>query len=416
MAAAGLYQASTYEEGLVWQRWQLFAPMPVLPLGAHIVCRIVGHAYLRVLATIYAAHVISAVGYLSGYFFDADSPAIKQFDVLGQRFMVYEANLSGPGQVSVVVSLLSFGFVIVLLAIGVRRGSVEARPLLVCFSVLGVAMSHDVLVLMGLSPSVYWLEHVGVLVIAYLGYRMMVALQKASRELKLLEVEHAKTKELAAVGELAAMIAHEVRNPLAAMFNALSAIKRRVPKDEQVDLLMEIQQDELERLSRIVTDLLRFARPVELKPRGTTIADLIQEAVVGATESVGEELDLPEFDMDFGNLGEREIVVDPDLMHQALVHVIENAIVASSDRGGVHIGVRNEAGTLRIDIEDHGEGMSEEARAKAFEPFFTTRPQGTGLGLPIVRRLVGAHGGSIGLESAADGGVNAIVLLPGVVT
>ena len=108
---------------------------------------------------------------------------------------------------------------------------------------------------------------------------------------------------------------------------------------------------------------------------------------------MGEELDLPEFDMDFGNLGEREIVVDPDLMHQALVHVIENAIVASSDRGGVHIGVRNEAGTLRIDIEDHGEGMSEEARAKAFEPFFTTRPQGTGLGLPIVRRLVGEHGG-----------------------
>ena len=62
LAAAGLYQASTYEEGLVWQRWQLFAPMPVLPLGAHIVCRIVGHAYLRVLATIYAAHVLSAVG------------------------------------------------------------------------------------------------------------------------------------------------------------------------------------------------------------------------------------------------------------------------------------------------------------------------------------------------------------------
>ncbi len=236
-------------------------------------------------------------------------------------------------------------------------------------------------------------------------------LQQSYEKLDAAQEELGKKEQLAAVGELAAVIAHEVRNPLAVIANAVASLRRPVIARENHDLLLTILDEETSRLNRLVTDLLRYARPVNLQRSQFVLRDLLERAL--ALASTGTKNIHMEFKME---AFEGRLWGDANLLRQVFDNLIDNAVQAMGSGGVLTIRVRavTEDGTdgLAVDIIDTGEGMDTQVRSRARDPFFTTRPSGTGLGLAIVDRIVEAHGGHFAIDSRAGEGTTVTVFLP----
>jgi signal transduction histidine kinase len=215
-------------------------------------------------------------------------------------------------------------------------------------------------------------------------------------ELGRTQQELVRHERLAALGELAAVMAHEVRNPLGVIFNSLTTLKRLLKPTGDADMLLNMVGEEADRLNRIVGDLLDFVRPYELVKKHIAVEPIITGAVDAATQSSvpGNVRVVKEFP--------REIPpfpLDAHLLKQALVNLIVNAAQAMP-RGGtvtVRAMVETDSGSpwLTILVRDEGVGLSERATAKMFQPFFTTKATGTGLGLAVVKRIVDAHLGEV---------------------
>jgi signal transduction histidine kinase len=236
-------------------------------------------------------------------------------------------------------------------------------------------------------------------------------LRHSYAELRLVQNELVTKKQLAAVGELAAAIAHEVRNPLAVIVNAVAGLRRSAVRDEDRTMLLGIVDEEAARLNRLVTDLLRFARPVSVKRSPVSLLELANRsrssAMLDGHQIVVRMDEDPEL---------QTVWVDPSLFRLVFDNLVENACQAMKSGGTVQIVVRRgqlrgEA-AVRIEIADSGQGMEQGVRERALDPFFTTRPSGTGLGLPIVHRIVEAHGGEIHLDSEEGQGTTVTLLLP----
>ncbi|MFP5239647.1 MAG: two-component system sensor histidine kinase NtrB, partial [Acidobacteriota bacterium] len=204
-----------------------------------------------------------------------------------------------------------------------------------------------------------------------------------------------QSRQLATVGRLAAGVAHEIRNPLSALrgFAQLFAFKLKGREPEESYARTMVQ--EADRLGRVVTDLLYLAKPRPLEPAPVELA-----ALCGELES------LLRFDLERRNaafataLEAPEAFADPDALKQALINLVLNALAALPAEGGT-VTVRSQArqGGTAVSVQDDGHGMSEEERARALEPFFTTRRDGSGLGLAIVQSIVRHHGGELEIES-----------------
>jgi len=219
------------------------------------------------------------------------------------------------------------------------------------------------------------------------------------------------TERLAAVGEMAAVMAHEVRNPLGVIFNALAGLQRALHPDGDGPLLLGIVREEAERLRRLVTDLLDFSRPSTPEMRVVTLGPLVHEAVDDARQdpTCAEH--------------PRQIVVhvetecppartDPLLLRRALVNVVLNALQSAPPDGTVSISVHvADDRHLRVRIHNDGPPVPREIAGRIFDPFFTTRPTGSGLGLAMVRLVVGQIEGRIELEPS-DSGTAFAILLP----
>jgi two-component system sensor histidine kinase HydH len=225
-------------------------------------------------------------------------------------------------------------------------------------------------------------------------------LKRSYHELSRTQEELVKRERLAAVGELAALVAHEVRNPLAVIFNALSSLKKLVAQTDQVGILFGILSEEANRLNGIVGDFLDFARPYEPDLQLGSLAELIEDCVEAARGTVDApsaecrlELthDLPPFSF------------DPRLLRQAFINLLVNGLQAMP-KGGT-LTVRSEqiekAGKVwaQVEVSDTGTGVPLHLQKKLFQPFFTTKASGTGLGLAVVKRIVEAHNGEIEFES-----------------
>ncbi|MDP9034541.1 MAG: ATP-binding protein [Myxococcota bacterium] len=236
-------------------------------------------------------------------------------------------------------------------------------------------------------------------------------LQRSNEELRAAEEELAKKEQLAVVGELAAVIAHEVRNPLAIIANAVAGLRRQVISREDHVTLLAILDEETSRLNRLVTDLLRYARPVSVQRTQFSLADLLERTLgLATTRPKGIRVEL-KLECDEGRLWG-----DANLLRQVFDNLVDNAIQAMSVGGMLTVRVHpaSEEGVdgLSVDIIDTGEGMDTQVRSRARDPFFTTRPSGTGLGLAIVDRIVEAHGGHLAIESRAGEGTTVTVFLP----
>jgi len=223
-----------------------------------------------------------------------------------------------------------------------------------------------------------------------------------------------KTEKLAALGQLAATIGHELRNPFAAVRNAASYVSRKLtgsaaPLDPKVQEFLSIIERELAVSGKIIADLLEFAREREPQLKPCPLLPLVDEAV-GLVNAGRVRID---------NQVPRDMPVpslDRDQFRQVLINLIQNAVEAipsSATNGQVIIrGELSGASGVRVSVTDNGPGIPHEASTRIFEPMFTTKTKGTGLGLAIVANMVRAHRGSIDVKSAPGNGATFIIDLP----
>ena len=212
---------------------------------------------------------------------------------------------------------------------------------------------------------------------------------------------------LARLGEMAAVVAHEVKNPLAGIRGALQVIGGRMPETSRDRAIIGDIVTRLDSLNDIVQDLLVFARPREPKLGPVAVAELIE-----ATASLLKK--------DPAHAGLRLVIdgarptiqADPEQLQTAFVNLLLNAAQASGSSGEVRVDISVEDGLCRVAIADQGPGIPLELREKIFEPFFTTRHRGTGLGLPTAKRVIERHRGTLEFDCPPEGGTVMTVTLP----
>ncbi len=218
-----------------------------------------------------------------------------------------------------------------------------------------------------------------------------------------------RADRLSAMGELAAGLAHEIRNPLGAIDGAVQILIREQLPSETKQEFGELAQRELERLKGIVNHFLNFARPqppqrIAIDPALLlhSVAKLVGETakLAGVTIKVEETMSVP------------TICVDPEQVKQVLLNLAINAVQAMPSGGNATLRAIAEDGTVRLEVQDEGVGIDPENAERIFNPFFTTRNDGTGLGLSIAERIVSQHGGRIESRRNSDRGMTFSVILP----
>jgi signal transduction histidine kinase len=230
------------------------------------------------------------------------------------------------------------------------------------------------------------------------------------------QTELVARERMAALGGLAATMAHEVRNPLGSIANCVTALRHLPGRqlDTQQESVLEIIAEEVQRLDDLVRGLLDFTRPMEPQLRSEPLEPVVEGALSAAlhAQAMGSRVTV-----------QREVapglplaLVDVQLLHVALSNLFTNALQAMPLGGDLRVRIEREqragAPRLQLSISDTGTGMSPEVQQRIFEPFFTTRATGSGLGLPIVRRIVEGHSGEVEVHSTPGHGTTFTVRLP----
>ena len=223
-------------------------------------------------------------------------------------------------------------------------------------------------------------------------------------ELRRVERELRRVDQLAALGSLSAQLAHEIRNPLASMRGAAQLL----PQDEGASgRISAILVREADRLSNLVENFLRFARPPEPTLESIDLADLVKETLeMVRLDASSEGLDL------LSRLSPVRAPVDPSQLKQVLLNLLHNAFAAVRPSGRVEVETFAREGRARVRVWDSAGAIREDHLVRIFEPFFTTRQGGTGLGLSTAHSIVRAHQGQIHVTSSPTRGTEFIVDLP----
>ena len=229
-------------------------------------------------------------------------------------------------------------------------------------------------------------------------------------EVKKLERQARFNEQLAAVGELAAGIAHEIRNPLASISGSVQVLSNELSVGSAERRLMEIIVSESNRLSKILEEFLRFVRPQERRVAVFDVAGSIRE-VLELFRLSDEVSDAHAIELDVAPPTSL-LAADRDQIRQIIYNVAKNAVRAMPDGGTLTVEGREDGAWYSIKFRDTGRGMSEEEIARVFTPFSTAFDGGTGLGMAIVRRIVEDHGGAIDVESKPGEGTTVTILLP----
>ena len=227
---------------------------------------------------------------------------------------------------------------------------------------------------------------------------MIVRLQESVR----------RGEHLAALGELVAGVAHEVRNPLFGMGITVDALEAALPNPEPQREFLQALREWLDRLNRLMESLLDYGKPWSVELREGSVGDVIAEAVKGCR---------PLADAGHVSLQMQIASLPPILMNsprliRAFENLITNAVQHSPEAGRVVIESKEDAGLVVCAVRDFGSGFADADLSRVFQPFFTKRRGGTGLGLSIVQRIVDEHGGTVRAENAADGGAIVTIRLP----
>ena len=223
-----------------------------------------------------------------------------------------------------------------------------------------------------------------------------------------MELQLERSRRMAALGKMAAGIAHEIRNPLGTLRGFAHYFGNQPGVSEESKGYAELMTSEVDRLNRNVSGLLQFARPREPQLVNTNLDKLISKTVVLM------ESDFSKQALNFHWQCNTDIVVsvDPDLILQVLMNLLKNSIHATSAGGEVSISTSEDEHHVRIAVSDNGKGMTEQEREKMFDPFFTTRKTGTGLGLAVSHQIIEQHGGTLEVKTAEGEGTTVTIILP----
>lgn len=238
--------------------------------------------------------------------------------------------------------------------------------------------------------------------------RAAAIIDEQTRTISQTRARLAQSEKLAALGQLAAMIAHEVRNPLAVIRSSAQSLGESVPADDDARRSSSFIMTEIDRLNSVITSLLTFARPPQLQARAVPVRDLLDRAALLARE----ELSAKRVQLRRRTDGESATVqADADLISQVLLCLLTNAAEAAPS-SEIVLDASANGKTVEIDVIDSGPGVPADLRERIFEPFFTTRSRGTGLGLAIAKQIVEAHGGRLTVADGDRGGARFALTLP----
>jgi signal transduction histidine kinase len=233
-------------------------------------------------------------------------------------------------------------------------------------------------------------------------WNLMLARLREQREL---ETRLAAAERRASLGHLASGIAHEIRNPLNTIGLAVEYLRRRFRPEEpaardEFEATAKSLRDEIARLNDLITNFLTFGKPLRLSPSTVEIRGLIQELADG----LRPEASTRGVSIDVGPGGAAEILADPGLLKSAFLNVALNAIQMMAPGGHLEISVQDSPASVRVRFDDTGPGISTENLPKVFEPYFSTRDAGVGLGLALTRKIAREHGGELTATNRSGGG------------
>ncbi len=232
--------------------------------------------------------------------------------------------------------------------------------------------------------------------------------QRAQERLRLKEQLN-RAAHLSALGEMAAVISHEIRNPLGIIRSSAELLKKKMAGIDSGSAIPDIVIEESSRLNNIITDFLKYARPRPPRLAPCHIEDVLEKNLTFLSSQLAEKgvriektlaADLP------------EVTADADMLYQAFLNIFINALQAMPDGGRIFLDVHAAPGAIEVVITDEGGGVPPEIVEKVWDPFFTTKDKGTGLGLGIVKNIVDAHGGDIVIDNASDKGARFVIHLP----
>lgn len=240
-------------------------------------------------------------------------------------------------------------------------------------------------------------------------------LEKVYLELQASIAEMKKAERLSAAGQLAASLAHEIRNPLASISGAAGILQRDTAPREFIDDSLEIIQKESQRLNTLLSGFLNFARPRSLRLQPTCLEELVSSVIALANHAAQKrdiQFVLEQRPHEEHKPEEHESLCDPEQLKQVLLNLVINAIEASPEHATIRLSITDDHDGTSMDVEDAGCGIPDEVAEHIFEPFFTTRASGTGLGLAISSMIVGQHGGTLSFYRNHQGGTTFRILLP----
>jgi len=244
----------------------------------------------------------------------------------------------------------------------------------------------------------------------FVAIQLFAAQVGAAQRLGALRTEMVRRERLAAVGEMAAVLAHEVRNPLGIMFNAVGTLERLdLAQSPEQHALLEILRQEADRLKRLVTDLLDFASTSAASLEPTALSAVVAEAVRATRHD-------PSFDgralqLEIAVPSELFVLTDATLLRRAVLNVLVNAFQHAPPSGQVKVSAARRGQAVALSVWNDGPPVTELVAKRMFEPFYTTKPMGTGLGLAIVRRICADIQATVAL-APSDRGVLIELLLP----
>ncbi len=232
--------------------------------------------------------------------------------------------------------------------------------------------------------------------------------RRLTEELEIKNRELARKNRLADLGQMASHIAHEVRNNLVPVALYLSLLRRRIAADRgSLDVLDKVDSG-LTSLDATVNDLLNFAAERDPQLSRFRLRTLVEDVYSSlspqfSAQSIETRIDIDE---------ELTISADRDMLRRAILNVTLNSLDAMLDGGELIATAHRSRRSIELELADNGPGLSEEARRRAFEPFFSTKSTGTGLGLAIVDRMAEAHGGEVIAANCPEGGAAFTIRLP----
>ena len=218
-----------------------------------------------------------------------------------------------------------------------------------------------------------------------------------------------RSERFAAVGEAAAYVSHEIKNPLMVIGGLANQVGRRLPDDQAAKEKLRIIQSEVKRLEAFLGELRDFLRPVHPNKQTINLNQVIQDVKALMGDAIAEKGLALEDQLD-PNLP--EVSADPNQLKQVLLNLVKNAVEASEEQGKILVSSGARDGQVWFAVQDTGKGMSDEVLGKIFHPFYTTKDKGTGLGLAVIHKIITDHHGTVTVSSVAGGGSTFTVTLP----